>query len=143
MRFSDAIGRKIVSTATAETAGKIDEFIVDPHNRTVVALELKKSDGGDFLPWSGILAFGDDAVTIASADKITDASPQIAELTGKEHRVLGKRVLSTAGDDLGQVADVEFDPATGLLTALRLETDSVDGGRLVGIGSYAVVVADA
>lgn len=143
MRFSDAIGRKVVDTATAETAGKIDEFIVDPRARAVVALELKKTDGGDFLPWSGILAFGDDAVTIAGADKITDATPEIAELTGKEHRLLGKRVLSTAGDDLGNVADVEFDPATGVVTALWLATGALDGTRLIGVGSYAVVVADS
>jgi uncharacterized protein YrrD len=143
MRFSEAVGRKVVSTATAETAGKIDEFIVDPHQRAVVALELKKTDGGDFLPWPGILAFGDDAVTIESSDKVTDATPELAGLTGKEHRVLGKRVLSTGGDDLGTVSDVEFDAATGSLTALWLDTDSVDGTRLVGVGSYAVVVAES
>jgi uncharacterized protein YrrD len=143
MRFSEAAGRKVVSTATAETAGMIDQFLIDPRTRSVIALELKKTSGGDFLPWSGILSFGADAITITGSEEVTDATPEIAQIAGKDHRVLGKRVLSTGGDELGKVADVEFDPATGSITALILESESVDGARLTGVGSYAVVVTEA
>lgn len=141
MRFSDARGRKVVSTSTADTVGKIDELLVDPASRSVLALVLKKTDDGDTLRWSAITAFGEDAVTVGSAEAITAPDEQVAALTGKDHAVLGKRVLTTAGAELGKVDDVEFDHESGAIETLLLHgDDTVAGSRLVGVGSYAVVV---
>ena len=61
-------------------------------------------------------------------------------MSEKHHRMLGKRVFSTGGDELGKVDDVEFDPDTGTITALFLAGGEVAGVRLIGVGSYAVVV---
>lgn len=140
MRFSEAKGRKVVSTSTADTVGKVDEFVVDPKSHTVLALVLAKTDSGPTLRWVDIVAFGTDAVTVTGADKITEADEDVAALTGKDHRLLGKRVLSTAGDELGKVSDVEFDGESGAVTSLVLDDGEVAGTRLVGVGSYAVVV---
>ncbi len=38
MRFTEAMGRKVVSLATAETVGTLGEFVVDPGSHTVVAV---------------------------------------------------------------------------------------------------------
>ncbi len=143
MRFTDAKGRKVVSTSSAETVGKLDEFVVDPRRRVVVAVELKKTDSGDTLMWSDIVGFGADAITVTGADTIRDQTPEVAALAGKDHRVLGKRILSAAGDELGKIDDVEFDPDTGGLQALLTGDLQIEGDRLIGIGSYAVVVAAA
>jgi len=140
MRFSEALGRQVVSTSTAETVGVVDEFVVDPRRRAVVALSLKKTDGGDTLLWTDIAAFGSDAVTVTSADKIVAAAPAIIALSGKDHRLVGRRVLTSSGDDIGTVDDVEFDADTGAITSLLLAAGDVAGARLVGVGSYAVVV---
>jgi sporulation protein YlmC with PRC-barrel domain len=140
MRFSDATGRQIVSTSTAETVGQVDEFVVDPRSRAVVAITVKKSHGGDTLPWANITAFGVDAVTVPGADGLLAPGRGLSALIGKDHRLPGKRVLSTAGDELGKVTDVDFDPATGAITTLILSTGEVAGLRFIGVGSYAVVV---
>lgn len=140
MRFSEASGHKVVSTATAEDVGRIDTFVVDPATRSVVALTLKKTDGGDTLPWADIVGFGADAVTIADAAKITEAPAELAELTGKDHHLLGKRLLSSGGDELGKVKDVEFDPDSGTVTSIITKENEVPGSALLGVGSYAVVV---
>lgn len=140
MRFSEAAGRQVVSTATAETVGKVDGFVVDPRSQAVVALSVKKTDGGDTVVWTDIVGFGADAVTVSQADKISDASPEVDALTGKDHELLGKRILSAFGDELGKVSDVEFDPASGRLTTLFGTDDDIAGDRLIGVGSYAVVV---
>jgi sporulation protein YlmC with PRC-barrel domain len=138
--FSEAAGRQVVSTSTAATLGKIDEFVLDPQARAVVAVTLKKSDSGDTLRWADITAFGADAVTVTGADKVTGTPAELAALSGKDHRILGKRVLATTGDELGTVQDVGFDPTTGIVTTLILDSREVEGVRLVGLGSYAVVV---
>ncbi|GAB2478037.1 PRC-barrel domain-containing protein [Jatrophihabitans fulvus] len=140
MLFTEVDGRKVVSTSSAETVGKVDEFVVDPSTRKVVALRLKKTDSGDTLTWQNITAVGGDAITVAEASLITEADQWTAELAHKDRRALGKRVLTTAGDEIGKLADVDFDPAGGTITALRVGDRDVPGDALVGIGSYAVVV---
>ncbi|MGU3435774.1 PRC-barrel domain-containing protein [Actinomycetes bacterium M1A6_2h] len=140
MLFSEAKGRKIVSTTTADTVGKIHGFVVDAESRSVLAVTVKKADSGDTLAWPNIAGFGADAVTVTGADQISAADAEVQARSGKDKAVLGKRVLSTGGAELGSVKDVEFDPSTGSITSLVLESSSVPGAGLIGIGSYAVVV---
>jgi sporulation protein YlmC with PRC-barrel domain len=141
MRFSEARGRTVMSTSTAETVGKVDGFLVDAATRCVVGLRLKKTPGDrDTVAWADLAAFGVDAVTVADVDRLQIAEGRLAELQGKERSLLGKRLLEESGDELGEVEDVEFDAATGALTLLRTKTEEVDAGRLRGVGSYAVVV---
>jgi len=68
------------------------------------------------------------------------SAPAPRILSSKDHRVLGKRVLATTGDELGTVVDVEFDPHTGTVSALVLAAGEIAGVRLIGVGSYAVIV---
>lgn len=141
MMFSEALGRKVVSTADASTVGIINSFVIDPATGSVVALALAKTNGpGTMLPWPNIAAFGADAVTVSAADQVVPADPQLTELDSKPHAILRKRVLTTAGYEVGTVRDVEFDPADGKLVSLRFDEHTWDGQALVGIGSYAVIV---
>ncbi len=142
MRFSEAQGRKVVSTSTAQTVGVVDGFVVDPSAGSVVALELRSASAGDTLPWAAIRSFGSDAVTVDSPDAVTTADESLTALRGKQHQLTGKRVLTTDGDEDGAVFDVDFDPDTGAVVRLLLgdESRDVPGSRLVGVGSYAVVV---
>ncbi|MDQ6874329.1 MAG: PRC-barrel domain-containing protein [Actinomycetota bacterium] len=129
-----------MSTSTAESVGQVADFVIDPQSRSIVALTVKNTPHGDTVLWPSISAFGADAVTVAGAEALIDANGAVAALSGKDQRLLGKRVLDTAGADLGAVSDVEFDPDTGALIALTLASGAVGGGRLIGMGSYAVVV---
>ncbi len=140
MLITEATGRKVVSTSTAETVGQISDFVIDPQSHTVVAVTLKRADRGDTVLWSDISAFGADAVTVTGAETITEANDAVAALSGNGRRLLGKRVLNTIGEDLGPVTDVDFDPRTGAVTAIVLANGDVAGDRLIGIGSYAAIV---
>ncbi len=141
MMFSEAKGQKVVDTSSADTVGRVSGFLVDPSTHSVVALQVKKSDTGDVIRWRDVTAFGTEAVTISDVGVITDSDAELAAISGKDHELLKKRVLSAAGDELGSVRDVDFDHETGVVTTLVLgDADDVDGDRLIGVGSYAVVV---
>lgn len=144
MLFSEARGRKVVSSSTASTVGKVSRLVIDPTTRAVAGVQLKKkTERGDMLRWSDITAFGADAVTVTDADRVGDGGDTVQALSGKAHRVLGKRVLTSTGDELGTVADVHFDATSGALIALLVDGGTeVEAARLVGVGSYAVVVRD-
>ncbi len=144
MLFTELTGRKVVSTDTASTVGVVADYIVDPHAPGVVALTLSKTPGRDsVLPWANVIAVGNDAVTVPTAEAIITPDDDLIELSGKQHALPGKRVLTTAGEELGTVRNVEFDHASGRLDALILESGPIDPARLLGVGSYAAIVRAA
>ncbi len=141
MFFSEATGRKVVSTANASTVGVVDSFVLDPSSGKVVALSLKKTPGsGSLLPWSDITAFGVDAVTVSDASVIVEEHGELAELNAKAHHIIKKRILTTEGLQVGVVRDVDFDPSDGRILGLITDDQPIDGSTLVGVGSYAAVV---
>lgn len=141
MRWSEAKGRQVVSTADASTVGKVSGIVIDAGARQIVAVVLKKTHiDGDTLLWPDITAFGTDAVTVAGTDAISVADEDVTVLRGKDSAVLGKRVLSTDGDDLGKVKDLDFDAETGAVNTLMVGGAELSASRLLSAGSYAVVV---
>ena len=144
MMFSDVVGHKVVATDTAVTVAKVADLVVDARTRTVVGLTLSKVQGdGSALPWANLKAIGTDAVTVASADAVVVPDEQLAQLADKKHSMMGKRVLSTAGVEIGTLKDVDFDPADGRLVGLILDTQAVDASYLLGCGAWAVVLRSA
>lgn len=135
MRFGEAKHRKVLDTSAAAEIGRIDGFLVDAERHRVGAVLVGKHKGGSVLAWDDIQAFGPDAVTVRSADAIRDGGHErLAE-------VVGARVLSARGYELGTVEDVEFDPESGTISRLLLGGGSgLDGSDLMAVGSYAAIV---
>jgi sporulation protein YlmC with PRC-barrel domain len=141
MRFTEVRKRDVVATDDAETIGRIEHLVVDPTSHTVSALRLGKVKGDDhYVSWSELGSFGQDVVTVPRAVVLRPADDEREENVRKETGILGKRVLSDNGRDLGEVEDVEFDPETGEVTTVITDAEQIAGERLRGIGSYAVVV---
>jgi len=141
MRFSEAKNRKVMSTVGAVTIGKVRDIVVDPRNAHVVAVLLKKTEGNaDTLTWNNMKSFGKDAITVESPTAITVAEGELAVLSDKHHKLIGKRVLTDGGDELGKVKDIEFDPENGAVRAVITSGEEIAGGRMIGLGSYALIV---
>lgn len=144
MRFSEAKNHRVMSVHDAATVGRVRRIAIDPATSTIAGLKLRKTPGeGDTLAWSELAAFGRDAVTIDSADRIVRASGDLQRLLAKDHAVLGKRVLSVGGADLGTVKDVDFDMGSGAVVSVITERHEIRGAGIVGLGSYALVVDPA
>lgn len=145
MRLREAYGRKVVSTDDAETIGRLDAFVIDAEQRSVVGLRLAKVRGDrPFLSWSDLQGFGNDAATVPSAGVLRLAMSEAEErAASKGFQPIGKPVLSELGTVLGKVEDVDFDEGSGALVGFDLgDAGSVASGRLLGVGSYAVVVRE-
>ncbi|MDQ3628785.1 MAG: PRC-barrel domain-containing protein [Actinomycetota bacterium] len=144
MRFSEAKNHRVMSVRDAATVGRLQRIAVDPATSSIAGLKLRKTTGeGDTLAWSELEAFGRDAVTIDSADRIVRASGDLQRLLSKDYAVLGKRVLSVGGVDLGTVKDIDFDMGSGAVLTVITERHEVPGTGIVGLGSYALVVDPA
>lgn len=143
MLFSEATGRTVLSTSAAETIATVSDFLVDPLTAQVVAIRLKKTHGaGDTLHWADLISFGADNVIVSSPDVFGKATGAAASLDPKTAELVGKRVLTDAGTEIGVVTDVDFDPASGALLSLLSTDEPIHADRLIGCGSYAVIVKD-
>lgn len=143
MLFSEARKRAVVNTATATRVARVDSFVVLPGPARVALLRLGKVSGaGTLLSWDDVQGFGPDAVTVASDAVIRPARDGLEQRAeNNDLEILGKRVLSEHGTELGTITDVDFDPETGTVTSLITKTDTIAGQRLIGLGGYAAVVS--
>jgi uncharacterized protein YrrD len=142
--FKRVEGRRVVASDTAESIGTVKGFVLDPSGRSVEAIHV---DGhgkrARILDWSGVAAVGADAVMAApSADVSTiEDDHQQAAVKGAV-TMIGTRVLTTAGREVGTVVDVEFDVGSGHVVHVDTDHGSVAAERLRSLGSYALVVDD-
>lgn len=145
MRFKEAEGRKVVSAESAESIGRIEAYVIDTGARSVSALRLAKVKGdATFVSWEDV-QFGPDAVVVPSSDRLRIPRDEAeARAASKDLQPVGKLVLDESGTALGKVGDVEFDPGTGAIVEFDLgDQGTVTADRLIGLGAYAVVVAEA
>lgn len=140
-RFTTAEGRRLVSRASAEELGSLTHLVVDVGRRKVTSLVMGKGRKAVLLDWDQVSGFGPDAVMVADETALHEPRDdhESAAASGKLE-LIGKRVLSDAGENLGEVSDVEFDPDSGAVEALVIGEREVPATSLRGAGSYAVVV---
>jgi len=136
--FRSALGRSVVGRDDAEAVGDVSRFLVDGSSRKVVGFVTGSGRKATAYGWGQITGFGPDAVLVQGPQ----ADPALVEDAGSgRNDPLDKRLLTTLGEEVGKVADVEFDPDSG--EVLRLLPDGgqpIDAEHLRGVGSYAVVV---
>lgn len=135
MLLSEARHRPIVATSTADTVGRVDGYAIEAGPARIVAVRVGKADG-EMLPWDDLTAFGGDAITVAAPEKVRASS---GDDRGEDFDLLGKPALAETGAGLGTVTDAEFDPDSGIVTAVLTDTGRYDGSDLIGLGTYAAV----
>lgn len=133
--FRSADGRKVVEVGSAEDVGKVSGFSVDLAATRVESIGLAgRRHHGELVPWTSVESFGPDAVMVM-VKGVEQASEDFEPRT-----LRGRRVLSTAGFELGTVDDVMFDAGTGAIVSVSTATETIAADRLQSVGSYALVV---
>ncbi len=76
---------------------------------------------------ASVARFGPDAVMIDTAGSVipADDEPRVREILDRKGTLLGTRVVTEEGDDLGRIGDLYFDETTGRITAYE-----VSGGKV-------------
>ncbi len=143
--FANVEGRAVVASDSAESIGSVKGFVLDARGQRIESIHI---DGHGkkaiVLDWSAIKAFGADAVMATTADdpSVVDNDHQKAAVKGAV-TMLGTRVLTVNGQELGVVTDVEFDTGSGVVVRVMTQQGSIEPDRFRSLGSYALVVDDA
>lgn len=139
--FRAATGRKVVSRASAQDVGTLGHFLVDATERRIAAVVVGRGKKAQLVDWEHVSGFGADAVMVSDEGALRSPSDD-RERAGADGKLdlVGKRVLTDRGNELGTLDDVTFDPETGVLQTLRIGGREMPAPSLLGGGSYAVVV---
>ncbi|WP_330335974.1 PRC-barrel domain-containing protein [Streptomyces sp. NBC_00557] len=137
MMFSQALGLPVITAEEAEQLGRVESLTIDARNRPVACLRLSKAPKhATTIAWDAIEAVGRDAVIVRSRTGVDPGQNDVPA----HHEALGRRVLTEHGTAHGTVKDVAFDNATGHILTLYTALGDIPADRLLGVGSYAVVV---
>ena len=139
--FRGSSGRKVISRATASEAGSVGHLLVDAQQRRVAAVIIGRGKKAQLVDWAQLSGFGPDAVMVADEDALRPPADDRERAAAEgDLELVGKRVLTERGNELGQIDDVTFDSDTGVLEELLIGNRRVPAGSLLGSGSYAAVL---
>ena len=134
-----AAGRKVISRADARDLGVVGHLLVDAAERRIAAIVIGRGRKAQLIDWSQVTGFGPDAVMVID-DGAVRAPIDDRERAAAAVEMVGRRVLTEHGTELGMLDDVTFDAATGTVEMLRTGDREIPAGSLLGSGPYAVVV---
>ena len=139
--FRSSTGRKVDSRATAQQLGAVSHLLLAEDCRRVAAVVLGKGKKASVVDWSR-LTFGADAVMVDDEAALRRPAGRREEAAADGRiELLGRRVLTETGNELGVVEDVTFDSLTGAVGVVDVGSRKVSADAVLGAGSYAVVVA--
>jgi uncharacterized protein YrrD len=140
--FRGALGRKVVSRATAHELGAVDQLVTTADCRSVASVVIGRGKKAQLVDWGQLSGFGVDAVMVNDESALRSPSDDREQRAANgKLELIGTRVLSEWGNELGHVDDILFDPGSGSVEALALVDRQIPGEAILGVGSYAVVVA--
>lgn len=150
-------GLTVINIADGTQVGTIDQVFLDLAAKQVVGFSITQGrgpfggalDNAPTVAASAVHSLGPDALTLddvaaAHAAWVDGAYGSIEPV----HDVVGRKVVTEGGTDVGQVAAVEFDERTFAITEIEVSPGFMKSNthipldQLVRIGQDVVVVAD-
>lgn len=155
LKAQSIIGKKVLSRLDGQRIDSVRDIVISKDHARIVALIL--DEGGLFSPatavgFENVVSFGKDAVVITDSKQVVrvDHFPAVKEIMDDRDSLVGKKVFTESGDQMGKIEDVYFDESTGNLTALEISGKLVATARnssaqltmsdLVSIGPDAVII---
>jgi uncharacterized protein YrrD len=136
----ELVGKPVVSRRSAETLGTLNGAVLDPSQHRIVAWQVGKGRKARLIDHIRVTGIADALIVDddASARKATTRAER-GTIKGS-HTILGHRVLSDAGDNLGTVEDLAVDLSSGIVTDVRTSITEAAGEAIRGFGDFALVL---
>lgn len=123
-KYSDVLGLPVICVDSGKKAGVIKDVVFCPKDREVRAfllehkgLELKKKA----VLIKDLLSLGNDAAIISDSECIGDLERALdSSMQKDEGSILGLRIFTRSGEELGTVRDVIFDWKNGRIEGFEV-----------------------
>lgn len=128
-RYSEVLNLPVICADSGRKAGVVKDILFSPEERQVKALLLERSGVSvrkQVVFLSELISLGDDAAIVDNASCVSDMDRVSLKKNFKdEGSLLGLKVFSKEGGEVGVVRDVIFDYRTG-----RIEGFEISDGLL-------------
>ena len=123
-RYSEVIGLPVICATDGSKIGTIKDVIFCPKEKSVIAFLLERKGCNirkKVVLIENILSLGTDALIVNDLSDINELR-KVRDMSGFRNKgdVLGLRIYSRSGDDLGIVKDVLFDPKEGKIDGVEV-----------------------
>ena len=125
LRGSDIMKRSVIAQDTGERVGRVEDLVIDRAGRRVLGIVVAEKTliGSDkVVAWPAIRSLGMDNIIIDSTASVLKKSeiPELAEAMDDGYVILGSRLQTTGGRELGKIDSFFFDPETGEVVGFEL-----------------------
>lgn len=133
------IGKDVLSLADGVRIHSVKDLIIGEENDSIVALLVDEGglfSGSTVVPIESVRSFGKDAVVIADASAVVAASslPRVHTIIDRKESLLGKKVFTDEGQQLGTIGDMYFNETDGQIVGLEVSNGAL--GNLTKGTSY-------
>jgi len=145
------LGLPIISITEGKELGISKSLVIDAAKGMITALVIEDEDwyrGVKILPYTSVIAIGDDAITITSSESILsiDEATEFEPLLTANIKVIDTKAITKSGsihgivneiivDDNGSIAKCEIKTPVGEITEVSAEQVSVFGKQVTVIDS--------
>jgi len=156
-RRRDTLGLPVLKLDGGKKMGEVRELIFDGERKSLDGVLIKEDtllSGGQVVQYSDIHSLGLDAVTLRKGSEVLKwgdlkkRREQASQAQGwpEPEKLLGKRLVTEAGRDLGMIDDLIFDAEEGKLEGYELSggliKDVVDGKGFVPVPEQVILGTD-
>jgi uncharacterized protein YrrD len=123
-KASEIIGRAVAIREGGQHVGKVRDLVIDQYGKQVLGFVISEGmfKSTRVAPWGGVQTIGPDSVILGTTGAVVKAVdvPDIKSILDKNLRIRGVKLQTTAGKDLGEIDDLEFDDRTGAVLGYQL-----------------------
>ena len=121
----DAGGLLVITRDTGKRMGKVEDLVLDRQGSRVLGILVDEAGWfkeAKVVPWPLFRVVGLDAVIIDDETSVKKASevPEMSEVLEGGNVLIGSRVATTEGRELGKIEEFYFDPQTGAVKGFEL-----------------------
>lgn len=147
----DILGLPIISITEGRELGMSKTLLIDAKNGTVAAITIEDDDwyrGVKLLPYSSVIAIGDDAVTITNSENILtlEEAGDYESMLDANVRIIGTKAITKTGTIQGKVTEIYIGEA-GKIEKCEIAADGGSSSEItadqISIFGKQVTVIDA
>lgn len=138
LKFAKTIlSKPVLLNQERALVGVVEDIVVDPADGRVVGILVREGFGKKHIKAvaeKDILAISDKFVLIPGYEAVGDIEEivRVAVIVNKKIQIIGNKVVTVAGNNLGRVNDFSIDTVSGILAKVYVEPNIFSLGVLAG-----------
>ena len=146
---SEILGLPVISITEGIELGQVKCLVINPVKGAVVAMVIEDDNWcAKLLPFTAIIGFGDNAITIANSSSIIPITEgnDIIKLLDAKVKLIGAKVLTQLGSFQGKVTEYSVDKS-GIIGSCQIEGPNgevvqIQGQKILTFGKDIMIISD-